>query len=364
MPKAAAFNRILVSAFVLYAVALTCYAQALQLQPHEGDLAGLGGYSERDYGWNGSQPSFPNKDFDTEEELKKPYDVVVIGDSFSHLRPQFLWQHEFCRRTGLSLVTLPQTLISDDGLKAWLEGPAFRRYPPRLLIVESVERYLVPRFRGKLPNVPEPGPVPPIPAVERVEATVPSSRDVTPTAHGFAWLDAKNHFTVNTLRWLGDETTNVVKVPLSRSDRFTSRRADELLYFGMDNDKRSKPPGSEEAIAHDLLMLQRLAESNGRTHMAYAMAPDKETVYDDDLARPQDRLPNIIAGVARQPGLHFIRLDLPLRERVLAGDKDVYLPNDTHWGGAGHLAAGRAIVLALKKDGVLRYSEKSSGPGL
>ena len=49
--------------------------------------------------------------------------------------------------------------------------------------------------------------------------------------------------------------------------------------------------------------------------------------------------------IAKHPELHAPRLDVALRKEIERGTQDVYLPNDTHWGSAGH----QAVASHLKK---------------
>jgi hypothetical protein len=83
-------------------------ALALWVQPIEGDLTRLGGFTENDFGWNEPQQQFSSALFKLtgEQKYDRYYDVVVLGDSFSNANPRAQWQNYFVRATGLSLVTI------------------------------------------------------------------------------------------------------------------------------------------------------------------------------------------------------------------------------------------------------------------
>ena len=57
--------------------------------------------------------------------------------------------------------------------------------------------------------------------------------------------------------------------------------------------------------------------------------------------------------IAKHPQLHAPRLDVALRKEIARGVRDVYLPNDTHWGSAGHQAVSRALLDYLTERGIL-----------
>ena len=119
---------------------------ALTQEPLRGDLTRPGGYTEADYGWNQPQERFSPPIVSTRYD--RPFDVVVLGDSFSanlkgQTDPGAFWTNVFAKRTGLSVVVVTRF---DMTLADLLRHPVFLRTPPRLLILETVERYLIRDF--------------------------------------------------------------------------------------------------------------------------------------------------------------------------------------------------------------------------
>jgi hypothetical protein len=93
--------------------------------------------------------------------------------------------------------------------------------------------------------------------------------------------------------------------------------------------------------------MQNQAQANGRTHFLYLAAPDKLSVYAEHLADAGLRAISLLPELYRSPGLNQVRLLDRFREAVRRGEKDVFLPNDTHWGSAGHRIVADAVVDAI-----------------
>ena len=112
---------------------------ALYIQPIDGNLTRMGGYSERDFGWTIPQKSLVNKSAN-HKTYDKYYDIVVYGDSFSK---QELWQSFLSEKTGFSFLTLywDETPIEDV-----LSNPTFISKPPKLFIFETGEGAFQNRF--------------------------------------------------------------------------------------------------------------------------------------------------------------------------------------------------------------------------
>jgi hypothetical protein len=77
-----------------------------------------------------------------------------------------------------------------------------------------------------------------------------------------------------------------------------------------------------------------------------AIAPDKLSAYAPYL-RAKIQQPNTHEELSKVPGLHVLRLDLSLGAAISAGTKDVYLPDDTHWGSEGARIAACTLTDSL-----------------
>ena len=129
------------------AVSILTIVLAIWLEPVRNDLTRLGGYPERDFGWNSPQLAF-RPPLVPIAVPSQPYDIVVIGDSFS--TSQFIapntsrvddgfWTDVFAQRTGLITGAFHR---DDVSAAAYLASEVFKAAPPRLLIYEIVEREL------------------------------------------------------------------------------------------------------------------------------------------------------------------------------------------------------------------------------
>jgi hypothetical protein len=327
---------------------------ARDLQPKEGDLATMGVFPERDYGWNGLQPRWAGPP-PGGPAVTRTHDLLVIGDSFSRARPYWVWQHAFTRATGLATYTVEQELIlQQPHLAAFLQGPAYAAYPPRLLVIKCVERHLVGNYgETELPALPV-APRHPAPLAWRPAPGYAPTRTARATqSPGFDMVATKNLLLAEAWRALDQRQASLWSKPLTRSDLFSSRVADRTLFYTSDGEKRGATPESIARTGRNLARLVRLAEANGRTRCLFLIAPDKSTAYGPYLADPSQRLPNLIPGVAATCDALLPRLDLRLGAQIGAGKRDVYLPNDTHWSGETQVLVGEAIADAFIGAGAL-----------
>ena len=112
---------ILIPLGILFAVYISL---APWVEPLEGDLTRLGGFTENDFGWNEPQQQFssPLVSLEGKHEYDQYHDVVVLGDSFSEAYPKAQWQNYFVRGTGLSL-TLPGNQTTLPHMRNTQNGP-------------------------------------------------------------------------------------------------------------------------------------------------------------------------------------------------------------------------------------------------
>jgi hypothetical protein len=119
-------------------------AAALYTDPTTGELTRLGGYLEKDFGWNLEQQRFPTPLYavaESLEEYDRHYDVIVYEDSFSRDLDRG-WLNYLVAKTGWSVLTLVTERIAIDDIR---NTEIYRNSPPKLFIYETVERYLIRR---------------------------------------------------------------------------------------------------------------------------------------------------------------------------------------------------------------------------
>ena len=328
-------------------------AVCLYLQPISGDLTRVGSFPEKHFGWNEPQVRFTRYLSDA-GGYDRYYDVVVSGDSFSAMR---MWQDHLAAATGLSVVTL---LKYETPLDRVLESRAFKEAPPRLFIVENVER----TFTELVEEMPPCGrqissarstrvssrPAIAIPgASEDIEAlTVYIDRDTF-------WGELKPQHLFRYIRYeLGRKLAshrqrNALRIELSRDAPFTSAVRDAMLVYKDDVNKAAswRDMGVEE-MACRIERLRERIEANGVTRFVLMVVPDKLTAYSDFVRDPALQRLSRLPELASYAEPFMPRVDIALVSAINRGVKDVYLPNDSHWGSAGYRIAAEALVRYLQ----------------
>jgi hypothetical protein len=322
------------------------------LEPLAGDLTRVGGYGEHDFGWNGVEQQF-SPPVAEPGKVDGEYDIVVIGDSFSsrttpdrQTRDGSFWTDFLANDTGLRLGVFD---VAVTPVERFLASPSYRAYPPRLVILELAERTLLSRLGGPV-TCPRPGPPvearldpmpdPRVPGGYR-RAVVPHSVEA---AAGQAADYLKKAFR---RRVLHRDATTVLRLPLDRSDLFTSRRPADLLIFADDLGKAGWTADDWVTMRCRLLRYQREVTANGTTAFLFVLVPDKSTAYADYLP-PAPWLIDAAEHLAEPPGINMPRLDVVLRAAIAAGTRDVYLPNDSHWSTTGSRIVARTVLRYLQ----------------
>ncbi len=332
------YNKVL-AGLLLALLAGGLIATAL-LDPLDGDLTRLGGYSENRFGWTLPQARFA-------PPLATPggRDIVVIGDSFSSAtspdrahRAGMFWTDHLAARTGLAVGVFA---IATTPLGRLLDTLATA--PPRLVVLEVVERGL-----GRLPMLP--GICVPAPSrlADLPRAAATAAREFArPRA---AWPDparlgeALGQLGTSLERLPGGRDINKVRQrPLSRVDLFSSADPATLLFYNEDLDRRAWTEADWATIACRIRAIQAAVRARLGAAFLVLVAPDKSSAYAPYLPAA-DRPIDAIARLAALPDLPLVRADLALRRLIDAGTRDVYLPNDTHWGSAGAAAAAEAVL--------------------
>ncbi len=345
-----------VTTAALATASAACVAVAVWLQPVAGDLTRLGGYAESGFGWKGEQLRF-SPPIAPLGVLDRPYDVVIVGDSFTmpgeitgppHPEDPTHWTDFFSARTGLSAGSFSWSRVT---LETYLGSDGFRQTPPRLLVVEYAERALqhAPNPEPNPQQGPCAAPAPPrFMAVPLLPAPVQAQAYTRDTSHALntGRIDsAVDYITKNALRRIGINLIDVTIQPLSKSGLFTDVRDTELLVYGDDYVKAGMGEAYLRSLSCYFTDMQRRVEANGITKFVLMIPPDRTTVYAAYL--PGVHLPNLTARLAQAEGLSLVRLDLALKEAAGQGVKDLYLPNDTHWGSAGMMVAADSLIRFL-----------------
>lgn len=339
------YSKVLGVAFLAIFVAV--WGLSSWLLPVDGDLARVGGFSENEFGLREPQVVFEKNLFKIATNLKdydKPYDVVLLGDSFSVDQASRLygWENYFINRTGLSMIVF-------DTRRFWpveiYDSPEFKKHPPKLFIFESVERYLhgrVAYFSGMTP--------PPAPSTKPGElfasSTSPRLRtqEQLPNKHGgYDPSHVLGHLGAIVQRRLR-LNNQVVEVPIRKKGLFSSANDGELLVYFDEFDKNTLTPKDFDDLRAGTDVFLKIIESNGYTRFVMIIAPDKTSLFAPYLRDSSQATANLVAELAKDPSLPVPRTDLILSEAIFSGKKDVYLPNDSHWGSIGHKLFADALA--------------------
>jgi hypothetical protein len=344
------------------AIVLPAVAVLVGFTLHEaqvrGDLTRVGGYSENDYGWTATHARFDPPLVSTVYD--RPYDVIVVGDSYSvptvsgQTDPGAYWTNRFAQLTGLSVLVINQMHMP---LREVMEHPIYKRAPPRLVILQMVERYLVRNLHVQpvhwvgegFHGCPVPGPSP------RVQLGSPLP--VQPVAWTrddgveFNFARAVDVMWKSGWRRLGGiNRSEAHSIQLDRSSFFSSRAADRLLVYVDEFGSADWRRPQIDATLCRLRAVQTEVEAGGATAFLFMASPDKLTVYDPYVSDPRLRDTSRLDAIYADPALNQVRLLEPLRAALRCGTVDLYLPNDTHWGSPAHEIAARTTAAQLMGD--------------
>ena len=341
----------------IFAIAISLAGFAVWLAPPSGDLVRIGGTSERSFGWQGTKSSF-TKDYYQKitltELLKGSHtgDILVFGDSFSdeHLG-NITWTNTLHEQTGQSVKFL--RLRDFSSVVRYLESDVFQETPPAAIIVQSVERATVKRAMGiHEPSLLCEGLNVPITRLETRSGPLKLPRHDFTRRTQFDSLDELFSWGVLAFRKRLEGRSKSIPIQLNRTDLFSSHASGQSLIY-LDDIRahtanafpQNNPKG---ARAKALCGLRQLFTRAGTVPMRFMIAPDKRSVYDTWITTPLPTKQIDVFAMARQAlGAGFIDLLAPLT-KAAETNKDVYFPNDTHWGPIGHKIAGMNAAASFR----------------
>jgi hypothetical protein len=324
-----------------------------RFEPLNGDLTRIGWYAENEFGG-----TLPDHRFEpplaAKGRLDGAYDIVAVGDSFTvdeSDRKGADWPHFLAQATGLSIGAFDSGINPLDQV---LASPVYRDHPPLALVYEIVERSFVPVHRGRTGACEA---ALPTPSAQRTIAPIAAAPQPILRKTARAWDDwpasyAMNYLLQNAVRRLrGHETTTAVRLEMAQDGLFSSRNDRGLLVYAEDFNKLGWRDADWSQAICDLTRLQDRVQANGRTAFLAMVVPDKLTVYTPFLAtRRFDGLSHL-DRLADARTLNLVRLDTALDPRR---DIDLYLPDDTHWSGAGYAIGARRILETMLALGIVR----------
>ncbi|MBY0578481.1 MAG: hypothetical protein K2P57_05480 [Burkholderiales bacterium] len=344
--------------FVIWLLALVIlpvagfFALGVYLQPLFGDLTRTGYYSEKEFGWNAPQVIFAHTRLDFSDSLvdDRYYDVLVLGDSFSRARPEFQWQNYLATATRKSVGTLD---INTIRLSRILSSKGFREHPPKVFIMESVERMLPVHLKENA------GTCEKMPYARKSYAAfspVPGWKDhlaaeTQRLERSTMWTEINPGYESDYLQhklFSDDAHSLVYRMDLARPAPFSNRNRLAILLYH-DDVKKIKWWGDEglSRMSCRIEALRRQVEANGHTRFVLMVPPDKLTAYADFLQDAKLKQASLLPDLSgRHPDI-MPRFDKALISAIQSGERDVYLPDDTHWGSSGQLIAAETLIAFL-----------------
>lgn len=333
-------------------------ALGMRMQPLDGGLTRVGGFLEKDYGWNKPQKYFSTLKFPFAKgnEYTKYYDVVVLGDSFSRSYPHSQWQNYFVARTGLSLITYD--LVGID-IHKFVSSPEFSAHPPRVVIYETVERSFVGRGNSwnngncQAKEFPKPDWMP-LTTQSSNQKFTEHTRN-THTGILYPNIPTSIHYIKRFIKKTFNEKSNrALKYTITRNDLFSNRLSDFMLVFRNDFERYAVSKKRLNRAICGFHTIQNTFQKNGKTLFVGMVAPDKLTAYLDWIKNFDHDKIHWMTEIGKYPELNMVPLLKALKKEIANGGRDVYLPNDTHWGPTGMRVTSDALHQYLMDSGVFK----------
>lgn len=318
------------------------------LDPPSGDVTRLSGLAENTLGWNQAQKTFA----EPAKPLVKIYedyaDVLVVGDSFTFAgllgMMNYPWQTFLTANTGLSVATINYYTSANPPkydsalLPSIINSKSFQDHPPKILIMEIVERNLklIPQYPGdcQIKSSLSDFEPPVFKPKAELQANVPIERNKKPLPFkerlGYAFKYLETFFQLKARH------NHSYVFNLTTPKLFSSRSSDRLIVVEGDMDKKDWNAQVLDKAACSLANLQDSVQGNGKTLFIAMVVPDKLTAYSPYLLDQTYAKLSHLDRMATVPGLHLLHLEQSLREAIGKGETDVYLPDDTHWSYKGH----------------------------
>ena len=260
------------------------------------------------------------------------FDILTIGDSFSNITG---YQNDFVTKYDLSVLHVPNHGYDAISLYYMLDKFGYiDRIRPKIVILESVERGIHGSFGTQILSTPTCKDA-------SFRALMKKPMYAQEESAGKGWMPcvmvkANANLLFFKLRFFHhlyrvSNTTNVV--PLTR-DVFSAEGREHTLIFYNDDLNYLHTPANIDRINENLNAVATSMHAKG-IRFVFLPAPDKFDVYYPELT-PEAKArwpesPFFDEMRAAKKDYIFIDSQKLLRDAIKNGEKDVYLPDDTHW---------------------------------
>ncbi len=152
---------------------------------------------------------------------------------------------------------------------------------------------------------------------------------------------------------LNNDFTKVKKYALTRNDLFSNKKSGEILVLNSWLDAKKWSKNEINNAICSALDVQNKIQSNGKTVFILVLIPDKSTAYNKYIINPEFASMEDITEKLLNKKINTPRLDSLLQEAIDRGEKDIYLPNDTHFGTKGYQITAASLDNFLVEKGVV-----------
>jgi len=328
-------------------------------QPISGDLTRISAYPERWFGWNEPQQDIPSVINSPRQAGKKH--ILVIGDSFSEAGR---WQSLLSDKYTFSFIHSGKITLADVLAR---QGDK----KPDALVIETGERalpdmygqastFLKPVTQCQLPVETKENTVS-IEALQEQIAKLPTfpliERKVLPN-NGNNISEGFHIFKLYTSALIKPKKRKARVLALTSNQLFSNTKSDHILLLSKDFLLYDTIDANNLKTVHCTMQAVNQALSNAKLPHIILTLPDKASAYQPYLADLEIKQRPALIDQLRIDALigYGVNMLQPIRTMIAAGNKDVYLPNDTHWGYKGFQLAAALIDEKLSTQ----PSEKTS----
>lgn len=269
------------------------------------------------------------------------FDVMTLGDSFSNGQDGSSYQDYLLNQYGITSINVSFSQANGlESLYMLISSGLIDELKPRLVILESVERYVqsnLGRTEVAQTNLPRDKVMQKLPAAHASQASTVAriSSGLIPPV----FVQWNTNFFSNKLRYMLNPEKLSSSIYAANLDRefFTNPGYEDKLFFYYEDLNYLQEPLNAEMVNHNLNNAARLLNAKGITLIFFAAA-DKYDLYSPYILDKKGRPENTSFQKMRDvQGKEYIYVDTMtiLREALERGEKDVYWLDDSHWSHKG-----------------------------
>lgn len=283
----------------------------------------------------------------------EPVDILTIGDSFSYakgLGKNPSYQDFLTNDHNLSVLhMITEDKISFQEIIALTNSGFFDIVKPKYLLLESIQNLTIKRF-AKTFDFGERGSLPAFRKKYLPKSHRHKHRDIFKSSETIAFMNEGNLkfalFSFGRLVSPNAFVSRIYDVELTRS-LFSVGDGKRLLFMRDSLEEQERyTPNRLSRINANLNRLQQLLADHG-IKLLFMVAPDKYELYHPYIKEnPFPTTPYFERFRKMEKAYTFIDSEKILREKIAAGEKDIYYADDSHW----TAKAGEAVSTEISKQ--------------